>query len=141
MAIAKITPFLWFDNQAAEAAQFYTTVFKNSRILGSNPMVTTFELEGLRIMALNGGPKFKLDEAFSLMISCDDQAEIDYYWDKLTEGGAESMCGWLVDKYGLSWQVVPGVLSSLMSDPERSQRVINAFLKMKKFDIQKLMDA
>lgn len=142
MAIQKITPFLWFDNQAADAAKFYTTVFKNSRILSENPLVTSFELEGLVVNALNGGPKFKLSEAFSFVISCDTQEEIDYYWDKLTaDGGEESMCGWLKDKYGLSWQVIPSVLPKLMSDSSRSQRVIDAFMKMRKFDIKKLQEA
>lgn len=142
MAIQKITPFLWFDNCAADAAAFYCTVFKNSRIITSNSLVTAFELEGLQINALNGGPKFKLDEAFSFVISCDTQEEIDYYWSTLTaDGGEESMCGWLKDKYGLSWQVVPAILGKLMSNPEKSQNVINAFLKMRKFDIQALLDA
>lgn len=142
MAIQKITPFLWFDNNAADAANFYVTVFKNARITSSNPWVTQFELEGLQICALNGGPKFKLDEAFSFSISCDTQEEIDYYWNTLTaDGGEESMCGWLKDKFGLSWQVVPSILGKLMSDPERGQRVMNAFLQMKKFDIRKLLDA
>ncbi len=142
MAIQKITPFLWFNKEAAEAANFYVTVFKNSRVISTNPWVTSFELEGLTINALNGGPKFKLDEAFSFVINCDTQEEIDYYWNTLTaNGGEESMCGWLKDKFGLSWQVVPSILGTLMNDPERSQRVMNAFLQMKKFDIQKIMDA
>jgi predicted 3-demethylubiquinone-9 3-methyltransferase (glyoxalase superfamily) len=142
MTMQKITPFLWFDNQAADAAKFYTTVFKNSRIVSSNALVTSFELEGLQISALNGGPVYKLNEAFSFVISCDTQEEIDYYWDKLTaDGGEESRCGWLKDKYGLSWQVVPSILPKLMSDPEKHQRVIDAFMKMKKFDLQKLLEA
>jgi len=141
MALQKITPFLWFDNQAAAAAEFYTTVFKNSRILSSNPMVTTFELEGMTISALNGGPMFQLSEAFSFQIHCDTQEEIDYYWDALCKGGSESQCGWLRDQFGLSWQVIPSVLSDLMSDPEKSPRVVQAFLKMKKFDIETLLKA
>lgn len=141
MAIQKITPFLWFDKEAADAAAFYITVFKNSRIISTNPMVTSFELEGLQIAALNGGPKFKLNEAFSLSISCDTQEEIDYYWNTLTEGGEESMCGWLKDKFGLWWQVVPSVLPKLMGDPNRGPRVIDAFLKMRKFDIAALENA
>lgn len=142
MAIQKIVPFLWFDNQAAEAAKFYTTVFKNSKIISENPLVTVFELEGMQVNALNGGPAFKLTEAFSFVINCDTQEEIDYYWNKLTAGGgAESQCGWLKDKFGLSWQVVPAILGKLMNDPERRQRVMDAFMKMKKFDIQKLMEA
>src|SRR5690349_7972224 len=141
MKMQKITPFLWFEKGAEEAAKFYLTVFKNAKIIESNPMVTNVELEGLQICILNGGPHFKLTEAFSLSISCENQAEIDYYWEKLTAGGEESMCGWLKDKYGVSWQVVPSVLGKLMSDPTRSQRVMEAFMKMKKFDIKKLEEA
>ena len=133
MALHKITPFIWFEKEAADAAKFYTTVFKNSRIISTNPIVTSFELEGLQISAINGGPVYKLSPAFSLAVSCDTQEEIDYYWNTLTDGGQESMCGWLVDKFGLSWQVVPSVLPQLMNDPERSQKVIAAFMKMKKF--------
>jgi predicted 3-demethylubiquinone-9 3-methyltransferase (glyoxalase superfamily) len=141
MAIQKITPFLWFDNQAAEAAKFYKTVFKNSSIISENPMVTVFELEGLQIMAINGGTHYKLTEAFSFVITCEDQAEIDYYWNKLGEGGSEQQCGWLKDKFGLSWQVVPRILSQLMNDPAKSENVVKTFMQMKKFDIQKLMEA
>lgn len=141
MAIPKVTPFLWYDNNAAEAAAFYTTVFKNARIISSNPMVTVFEIEGQQLMAMNGGPMFKLTEAFSLSVSCDTQEEIDYYWNKLTEGGKESMCGWLVDKYGLSWQIVPAILSQLMNDPEKRDRVVQAFMSMRKFDIEALKNA
>ncbi|ULQ54134.1 VOC family protein [Flavihumibacter fluvii] len=141
MALQKITPFLWFENQAAEAAQFYTTVFPNSKLISTNPMVTTFELEGLQISAINGGPMFKLTEAFSFTINCETQEEIDYYWDKLSEGGEESMCGWLKDKYGLSWQVVPTVLSQLMNDAEKAPKAMRAFMKMKKFNIEELMNA
>lgn len=141
MPLQKITPFLWFDKQAADAANFYCSVFSNSKILYSNPMVTSFELEGLQISAINGGPKFKLDEAFSFVISCENQEEIDYYWNALTQNGEESMCGWLKDQYGLSWQVIPSILPDLMSDPLRSDRVIQAFLKMRKFNIQALLDA
>jgi predicted 3-demethylubiquinone-9 3-methyltransferase (glyoxalase superfamily) len=141
MAIPKITPFLWYDNNAAEAAAFYTTVFKNSRILSSNPLVTSFELEGQQLLAMNGGPMYKLTEAFSLSVSCDTQEEIDYYWNKLTEGGKESMCGWLVDKFGLSWQIVPSMLGELMNNPETRDRVVKAFMSMRKFDIEALKNA
>lgn len=141
MALQKITPFLWFDNQAAEAAQFYTTVFPNSQLVSINPMVSVFELEGLRISAINGGPMFKLTEAFSFTINCETQAEIDYYWEKLTEGGEESMCGWLKDKFGLSWQVVPTILAQLMNDPEKAPKAMKAFMKMKKFNIEELTNA
>lgn len=138
MKIQKITPFLWFSSDAIEAAKHYTSVFKNSKIVSTNPMVTVVELEGLQIMLLNGGPTFKLNESFSLCITCDTQEEIDYYWNKLTEGGTESQCGWLKDKFGLSWQVVPSILAGLMNDPNRAERVTQAFLKMKKFDIKTL---
>ncbi|HEY1040389.1 MAG TPA: VOC family protein [Bacteroidia bacterium] len=142
MKLQKITPFLWFNTEAADAANFYITVFKNAKILSSNPMVTAFELEGLQISALNGGPTFKLNESFSLMISCDNQEEIDYYWNKLTaDGGQESQCGWLKDKFGLSWQVVPSILPELMSNPATAQNVMQAFMKMKKFDIATLEKA
>ena len=137
----KITPFLWFDGKAGEAIKLYTSVFKNSKITESNPMVTTMEIEGLNMMFLNGGPHFKLNESFSLLINCDNQEEIDYYWNKLTEGGEESMCGWLKDKYGVSWQVVPAVLGKLMSDPSKVQKVTAAFMKMKKFNIRELEEA
>lgn len=142
MAIQKITPFLWYDNNAAEAAAYYCSVFKNSRVTQSNPMVTSFELEGMNILALNGGPMFKLTEAFSFVISCNDQDEIDYYWNTLTaDGGQESMCGWCKDKFGLSWQVVPFNMGQLMSDPEKGQRVMAELMKMKKLDLKKLTEA
>ena len=140
----KISPFLWFDNQASEAAKFYCSVFKNSKILQDTPMVATFELEGQRFMAMNGGPQFKFTEAISLYVDCDTQEEVDYFWNTLTaNGGEESMCGWLKDKYGLSWQIIPNTLIELMSDRDQSkaQRVMQAMLTMKKIDIQKLKDA
>jgi len=141
MKVQKITPFLWFSSKAEEAAKFYTTVFKNSKIISSTPMVTTMEIEGLQVMFLNGGPHFKLNEAFSLLINCENQEDIDYYWNKLTAGGEESQCGWLKDKYGVSWQVVPTVLGKLMSDPSKVQKVTAAFMKMKKFNIRELEEA
>ena len=141
MSIQKITPFLWFNSNGQEAAEFYTGIFKNSKITNSNPMVTVFELEGLQLMIINGGPKFKLDEAFSLSIACDTQEEIDYYWDKLTEGGAESRCGWLVDAYGVSWQIIPKIIASLMSNPEKAPHVMQAIMQMKKIDIATLLNA
>jgi len=140
----KITTFLWYDNQAQEAAKFYCTIFKNSKILNDSPMVVTFELEGQKFMALNGGPQFKFTEAVSLFVDCETQAEVDTLWNKLTaDGGAESMCGWLKDKYGLSWQIIPNTLIELMSDKDqaKSQRVMQAILKMKKIDVQALKDA
>jgi predicted 3-demethylubiquinone-9 3-methyltransferase (glyoxalase superfamily) len=136
-----IYPCLWFDGQAKEAADFYCSIFKKSRITSENPMVVMFELNDSNFMALNGGPHFTFNEATSFVVNCDTQEEIDYYWNKLTEGGEESMCGWLKDKYGLSWQIVPSILGKLVSDPEKGQRVVQAFLKMRKFDIQTLLNA
>jgi len=136
-----IYPCLWFNGQAKEAAEFYCSVFKNSRILSENPIVVKFELNGTEFMALNGGPQFTFDEATSFVVECDDQEEIDHYWNKLTEGGQESMCGWLKDKFGVSWQIVPAILGKLMSDPEKSPGVVRAFMQMKKFDIAKLLEA
>jgi predicted 3-demethylubiquinone-9 3-methyltransferase (glyoxalase superfamily) len=140
----KITTFLWFDTQALEAATFYCSIFKNSKILQASPMVVTFELEGQKFMALNGGPQFRFTEAISLFVDCKTQAEVDKLWRKLTaDGGAESMCGWLKDKYGLSWQIIPNVLMKLMADKnkEKAQRVMQAMLKMRKINIQELKDA
>jgi len=136
-----IYPCLWFDGQAKEAADFYCSIFKKSRITSENPMVVMFELNDSTFMALNGGPHFTFNEATSFVVNCDTQEEIDYYWEKLTQGGEESMCGWLKDKYGLSWQIVPSILEKLVSDPEKGQRVVQAFLKMRKFDIQTLLNA
>jgi predicted 3-demethylubiquinone-9 3-methyltransferase (glyoxalase superfamily) len=148
----KITPFLWFDNQAEEAAQFYVSIFKNSEILamsrygdaGPGPkgsvMVISFQLEGLQLTALNGGPQFKFTPAISLMVNCETQAEVDELWEKLSAGGRKDRCGWLQDKYGLSWQIVPTALSRLMSSPDRekAKRVMQAMLKMDKLDIETL---
>lgn len=151
----KITPFLWFDSQAEEAASFYTSIFKNSKIgevarygeAGPGPagavMTITFQLDGQEFIALNGGPHFKFTEAISFSVSCESQAEVDYYWEKLSEGGEEQPCGWLKDKYGLSWQINPSVLGELLSDPDpvKSQRVMQAMLQMKKIDIETLKQA
>ena len=137
----QIHPCLWFDNQAQEAAKFYCSVFKNSKITLDTPMVVNFELNGKKFMGLNGGPMFKFNESVSFVVDCDTQEEIDYYWDALTKGGSESMCGWLKDKYGVSWQIVPSILGQLMTDPERASRVVPAFLKMKKFYIAVLKSA
>ncbi len=156
MASQKITPFLWFDNQAETAAQFYTSIFKNSKILhvsrygdaGPGPkggvMVVNFQLAGQEFTALNGGPRFTFSEAFSFVVNCENQREIDEYWSKLTaDGGQESMCGWLKDKFGFSWQIVPTVLGTLMGDkdPKKANRVMQALLQMKKLDIAKLTAA
>lgn len=144
VSMPKITPFLWFDNNAEEAIKFYTSIFKNSKIIQLGPMVSTFELEGQRLMALNGGPHFKFTEAVSFYVSCETQEEVDYYWNALlNEGGTESQCGWLKDKYGLSWQIVPVILGELMSgpDPKKSEKVMQAMLKMIKLDIEALKKA
>ncbi len=137
----QIYPCLWFDTEAKAAADFYCSVFADSKIISENPIVVIFELRGTKFMGLNGGPTFKFNESVSFVVNCETQEEIDHHWNKLTEGGSESQCGWLKDKYGVSWQIVPSILGSLMSDPERSQRVVQAFLKMKKFDIATLLNA
>jgi predicted 3-demethylubiquinone-9 3-methyltransferase (glyoxalase superfamily) len=146
----KITTFLWFDGQAEEAMTFYVSLFKNSRIVSTTPgpdgkMLTgTFELDGQRFMALNGGPKYKFTEAISLFVNCETQAEVDDLWRKLTaDGGAESMCGWLKDKYGLSWQIIPTALGRLLGDRDRAKagRAMQAMLQMRKIDIAKLQRA
>ncbi len=134
-------PCLWFENKAKEAVTFYCSVFKNSRILSENPFVVMFELRGTKFMALNGRKKFEFNESVSFVVNCDSQEEIDLYWERLTAEGSESMCGWLKDKYGVSWQIVPTILGELMNDPLRATRVTEAFLKMKKFDIETLLKA
>lgn len=137
----EISLCLWFDSHAKEAAEFYCSVFENSKITSENPMMVTFDLNDRKMMGLNGGPQFKFNEAASLFVSCENQEEIDYYWNKLTEGGEESMCGWLKDKFGFSWQIVPSIFGKLVSHPEKGQRVVKAFLQMKKIDIQTLLNA
>lgn len=151
----KITPFLWFDNQAEEAMRFYVSIFRNSkagRILrygdaGPGPkgsvMIASFELDGQQFTALNGGPHFKFTEAVSFVVHCETQAEVDDYWDKLSAGGATQQCGWLKDKFGLSWQIVPTALIELINDPdpEKSRRVTEAMLQMTKIDIATLRRA
>lgn len=152
----KIVTFLWFDGQAEEAVKFYTSLFKDSKIitiarypdavpgLGGKVLTAVFELNGQRFMALDGGPQFKFTEAISLFINCDNQQEIDYFWDKLrADGGKESQCGWLKDKYGLSWQVVPANMGELMQpkDPARGGRAIQALMKMSKISIKALEEA
>lgn len=159
LSAQKINPCLWFDTEAEEAAKFYCSVFKNSRISkvsryvnegqeihgkpGGSVMAVEFELDGQKFAALNGGPQFKFDEAISFQVHCKDQAEVDYFWDKLSAGGKEVACGWLKDRFGLSWQVVPGVLYDMLMDPdqEKVKRVTKAFLRMKKFDIAALKRA
>ena len=151
----RITPFLWFDRQAEEAANFYVSIFPNSKIgsisrygeAGSGPkgsvMTVAFDLDGLSFTALNGGPMFKFTEAISLVVHCETQAEVDHYWDKLSAEGSEVQCGWLKDKYGLSWQIVPNALIELVQDkdPAKSQRVMAAMMQMKKIDIAGLKAA
>lgn len=151
----KITTFLWFDNQAEEAAKLYVSLFNDSKITnvsrygeaGPGPkgtaMIVNFQLAGQEYMALNGGPEFKFTEATSLFVNCETQEEVDRLWNKLTEGGEASQCGWLKDKFGLSWQIVPTALGELMGDPDpvKSQRVMQAMLKMKKIDVAELKRA
>lgn len=132
-------PCLWFNGQARAAADFYCTVFPDSRIISDQGMVVNFELNGQFFMGLNGGDNFKFNEAVSFVIPCKDQEEIDHYWSSLiSDGGSEGNCGWCKDKFGLSWQVVPTILGELMSNPEKGPRVLQAFMKMKKFDIEQL---
>jgi predicted 3-demethylubiquinone-9 3-methyltransferase (glyoxalase superfamily) len=151
----KITPFLWFDDKAEEAANFYVSIFKNSKMgkvvrYGEGApapkgtvMTVTFELDGQEFYALNGGPHFKFTEAVSFFVNCETQQEVDELWEKLSAGGKKDRCGWLKDKYGLSWQIVPSILGKLMhgSDPEKSKRVMQAMMKMDKLVIQKLQEA
>jgi predicted 3-demethylubiquinone-9 3-methyltransferase (glyoxalase superfamily) len=155
----KITPFLWFDSQAEEAVKFYASIFRNSKVgkiaryneagekaagrPAGSVMTVEFQLEGQKFVALNGGPHFKFTEAISFVVNCKTQAEMDYYWRKLSAGGKEVQCGWLKDKYGLSWQIVPTILGELFADkdPAKSQRVMQAMLKMVKLDIKKLKQA
>lgn len=138
----KIYTCLWFDGQAKAAAEYYCSVFKNAAITSENPLVVVFEIEGRKFMGLNGGPVFKFNEAVSFVVDCDTQEEIDYYWNTLTKDGEESMCGWLKDKYGVSWQIVPNIIGKLMSgDPEKVARVSAALFKMKKLDIETLKNA
>ena len=145
----KITPFLWFDDQAEEAMNFYVSIFENSKILSVSPgpngkaFTVSAELDGQEITALNGGPEFKFTEAISFFVNCETQAEVNELWKKLTAGGEESQCGWLKDKYGLSWQIVPTALSRLLGDPDpvKAQRVMQAMLKMRKIDIAGLQRA
>ncbi len=153
--LSRITPCLWFDTQAEEAATFYCSIFKDSQVLevslygpaGPRPegmvMVVRFQLEGHEFVALNGGPQFTFDEAISFQVSCDSQEEVDELWTRLTDGGKESQCGWLKDRFGLSWQIIPAALGEVLGDPdpERSQRAMKAMLGMKKLDIAELRRA
>jgi predicted 3-demethylubiquinone-9 3-methyltransferase (glyoxalase superfamily) len=151
----KITPFLWYDNSAEEAMNYYISIFKNSRVLSvsryseggpgapGTVMTATFELDGQEFIALNGGPHFKFTEAISFSVNCETQEEVDEIWEKLSAGGEKGRCGWLKDKFGLSWQVTPTALSELLrdKDPEKAKRVMNAMLQMDKIDIRRLKEA
>jgi predicted 3-demethylubiquinone-9 3-methyltransferase (glyoxalase superfamily) len=148
--MTKITPFLWFDTEAEEAMNFYVSVFKNSKAgnVSRGPdgkaFIVKFELDGQEFIGLNAGPQFKFNEAISMFVDCEDQAEVDELWNKLTaDGGEESMCGWLKDKYGLSWQIIPKALGELMGDPDpvKAQRVTQAMLQMQKIDVARLQQA
>jgi predicted 3-demethylubiquinone-9 3-methyltransferase (glyoxalase superfamily) len=138
----KISPFLWFDNQAEEAMRFYVSIFKNSRVLSATPMVVRAELNGQEFVGLNGGPQFPFTEAISFVVNCESQPEIDEYWSRLTAGGGKpGRCGWLKDKFGVSWQVVPTVLGQLLGDPQTSKRVMDAVMQMDKLEIARLQQA
>ena len=139
----KITPFLWFNNNAEEAANFYVSIFKNSKINTATPMMVSFVLDGQEFIGLNGGPQYKFTEAVSMFVNCEDQAEVDVLWDKLLDGGEASKCGWLKDKFGLSWQIIPKALGELMGDkdPLKAKRVMDAMLTMKKIDVSLLQAA
>jgi len=153
--VQKITPYLWFDNNAEEAMNFYLSIFKNSKVgnvsrygeAGPGPagtvMSATFELDGQEFMALNGGPQFKFTEAISLFVNCETQQEVDALWGQLSDGGEESMCGWVRDRFGLWWQIIPSALGEMLGDkdPQKSKRVMEAMLKMSKIEIQALKDA
>ncbi|MFO1043221.1 MAG: VOC family protein [Planctomycetaceae bacterium] len=155
MIYQKIKTFLWYDNKAEEAAEFYCSLFPDSRIISvsrfpegspapaGTAMTVEFELAGIRFVALNGGPVFQFTEAISLTVDCEDQQEVDRLWDKLTDGGTPSHCGWLKDRYGLSWQIIPGILPRLLSNPDAAvaQRVMTAMLQMAKIDIATLQQA
>lgn len=139
----KVTPFLWFNNNAQEAMEYYVSLFPRSKVISSNPMGGMFELDGQQIMTLNGGPMYTFTEAISLYVNCESQREVDELWEKLSAGGEKGKCGWLKDKYGLSWQVIPTKLWELMRDPnpKKSQAVMQAMLQMTKLDIAGLQQA
>lgn len=144
MKFQKITPYLWFDNQAQDAAKFYCSIFENSKIINDEGMVVEFELEGLKFMALNGGPQFKFNEAISFLVVCENQAEIDKLWYKLTsDGGNEGQCSWCKDKFGVSWQIVPARFIEMIKNgtPDQIQRVLNAMMKMNKMIIEDFENA
>ena len=149
----KITPFLWFDGKAAEAIKLYTSVFKNSKIIKisywdkgspfpeSQVMTGVFELDGQKFYAFDAGPQFKFTEAISFFVNCETQEEIDHYWGKLTQNGEESMCGWLKDKFGVSWQIIPTILNKIMSDPAKAGKAAQVFMAMRKLNIEQIVQA
>ena len=137
----KIYACWWFDGIAKEAADYYCSVFSDSKIVSENPITVVFEINGTKFMALNGGAHFKFTPANSYVITCETQEEIDHYWAMLGDGGKHRQCGWLDDKFGVSWQIVPAILGELMNNPQKSQKVMEAFMQMTKFDIQKLINA
>ena len=139
----KITPFFWFDGKAEEAANFYTSIFKNSKIVYITQMSSTFQLDGLEFTAFSGGSMFTFSPAVSFFVRCETQQEIDYFWEKLSIGGEKQRCGWLKDKFGVSWQIIPPVLGDMLNDEdaEKSQRVMQAMLQMDKIEIKKLKQA
>jgi predicted 3-demethylubiquinone-9 3-methyltransferase (glyoxalase superfamily) len=141
--MAAITPCLWFDGKAEEAAKYYVAIFKNSKIVFANPMTVSFQLEGQPFYALNGGPQYKFTPAISLFVNCETQAEVDDLWNKLSAGGRIDQCGWLQDKYGLSWQIIPTALGRMLQDkdPTKAKRVMDAMLQMRKIDIAGLQRA
>ncbi len=141
--MSKVIPFLWFNKNAAAAAKFHCSIFPKSKILHQDGMSVTYVVNGLKIIALNGGPHYKLNPAFSLYVSCKDQKEIDYYWSRLSKGAKNMRCGWLTDKFGVTWQIIPTVLTGLIGhkDPEKAERAIAAMMKMRKLDIAKLKAA
>ena len=143
MRVQRVTPFLWYDGKALEAAKFYCKIFKKSKIRSASPMSVTFELDGQPFLALNGGPHYKFTPAVSFLVSCKDQKEVDYYWTRLLKGGEPSRCGWLTDKFGLSWQVVPEALGECLNgkDQAGSRRALEAMMKMVKLDVKKLKAA
>ena len=153
MTIQGVTTYLWFDDKALEAAEFYTSLFPNSKMKNisyyqagapkpeGSVLTVDFEIFGKEFTALNGGPQFPHSEAVSFQIACDTQEEIDYYWDQFGREGQPGKCGWMIDKYGVSWQIVPSILGSLMNDPEKAPKVMYAFMQMSKFDIEKLINA
>lgn len=136
-----IHPCLWVDNNAQEVAEFYCSIFPNSQLLSSNPMATVFKLNEQRMMCLNGNSQSKFNESVSMVITCETQQEIDHFWNKFSDGGIEGRCGWITDKFGFSWQVVPSILGSLMRDPVKAPKTMYAFMQMKKFDIETLVSA